>query len=86
VLQFADQGADVVFIDALASKGEMQEFCRAVPGTPKMVKNVVYELDLMKMHKIRQGHIECDSWLRAKDARCLYGGGSLWLIASSVPL
>lgn len=59
----------MVFIDALASKGEMQEFCRAVPGTPKMVKNVVYELDLMKMHKIRQGHIECDSWLRAKDAR-----------------
>ncbi|GAQ83984.1 Putative isocitrate lyase [Klebsormidium nitens] len=33
---FVDQGADVVFIDALASKAEMREFCQALPDIPKM--------------------------------------------------
>ncbi|GBG88532.1 hypothetical protein CBR_g48002 [Chara braunii] len=37
VQAFADEGADVVFIDALASVEEMQTFCRDVcPGVPKM--------------------------------------------------
>lgn len=33
---FADAGADMVFIDALESKEEMIEFCRAAKGTPKL--------------------------------------------------
>jgi 2-methylisocitrate lyase-like PEP mutase family enzyme len=32
---FADAGADVVFIDALESEGEMQALCR-VPGAHKV--------------------------------------------------
>eukprot|EP00244_Chara_vulgaris_P008199 TRINITY_DN3138_c0_g1_i2.p1 TRINITY_DN3138_c0_g1~~TRINITY_DN3138_c0_g1_i2.p1 ORF type:complete len:325 (+),score=56.41 TRINITY_DN3138_c0_g1_i2:352-1326(+) len=37
VQAFAEAGADVVFIDALASVEEMKSFCRDVcPGTPKM--------------------------------------------------
>jgi hypothetical protein len=43
----------MVFIDALASKAEMQEFCRAVPGTPKMVRNIVYKLNLTKSSSLR---------------------------------
>lgn len=34
---FADAGADVLFIDALASKGEMKTFCENCPLVPKMV-------------------------------------------------
>ncbi|XP_039117626.1 2,3-dimethylmalate lyase-like [Dioscorea cayenensis subsp. rotundata] len=34
---FADAGADVLFIDALASVEEMKAFCDAVPHLPKMV-------------------------------------------------
>jgi 2-methylisocitrate lyase-like PEP mutase family enzyme len=34
---FADAGADVVFIDALASKQEMEAFCQVSPLVPKMV-------------------------------------------------
>ncbi|CAI8583506.1 unnamed protein product [Vicia faba] len=33
---FADAGADVVFIDALASKQEMEAFCQVSPLVPKM--------------------------------------------------
>eukprot|EP00250_Pteridium_aquilinum_P034913 c8308_g1_i1 orf=173-1756(+) len=33
---FADAGADVLFVDALSSKEEMQDFCNIAPGTPKM--------------------------------------------------
>ena len=33
---FADAGADVLFIDALASVEEMERFCRIAPGVPKM--------------------------------------------------
>ncbi|XP_023741702.1 uncharacterized protein LOC111889781 [Lactuca sativa] len=33
---FADAGADVLFIDALASKEEMKAFCEISPGVPKM--------------------------------------------------
>ncbi|XP_021895602.1 uncharacterized protein LOC110812954 [Carica papaya] len=33
---FADAGADVLFIDALASKEEMKEFCEISPLVPKM--------------------------------------------------
>lgn len=34
---FADVGADVLFIDALASKEEMKAFCEISPLIPKMV-------------------------------------------------
>ena len=34
---FADAGADVLFIDALASKEEMKAFCEVSPLIPKMV-------------------------------------------------
>ncbi|XP_022137987.1 uncharacterized protein LOC111009259 isoform X3 [Momordica charantia] len=33
---FADAGADVLFIDALASKEEMEAFCKIFPKVPKM--------------------------------------------------
>nr|XP_017219599.1 PREDICTED: 2,3-dimethylmalate lyase isoform X2 [Daucus carota subsp. sativus] len=33
---FSDAGADVLFIDALASKEEMEQFCRISPIVPKM--------------------------------------------------
>uniref|UniRef100_A0A9I9DFK5 Isocitrate lyase n=1 Tax=Cucumis melo TaxID=3656 RepID=A0A9I9DFK5_CUCME len=33
---FADAGADVLFIDALASKDEMEAFCKISPKVPKM--------------------------------------------------
>ncbi|KAD5507846.1 hypothetical protein E3N88_15549 [Mikania micrantha] len=33
---FADAGADVIFIDALASKEEMKAFCEVSPQVPKM--------------------------------------------------
>ncbi|XP_023528361.1 uncharacterized protein LOC111791303 [Cucurbita pepo subsp. pepo] len=33
---FADAGADVLFIDALASKDEMEAFCKISPKIPKM--------------------------------------------------
>ena len=32
---FADAGADVLFIDALASIEEMKAFCAVAPGVPK---------------------------------------------------
>jgi len=35
---FADAGADVLFIDALASREEMKSFCEISPLVPKMVK------------------------------------------------
>jgi 2-methylisocitrate lyase-like PEP mutase family enzyme len=34
---FADAGADVLLIDALASVEEMKKFCAIAPGVPKMV-------------------------------------------------
>jgi 2-methylisocitrate lyase-like PEP mutase family enzyme len=34
---FADAGADVLFIDALASREEMKAFCEVSPLVPKMV-------------------------------------------------
>lgn len=34
---FADAGADVLFIDALASREEMKAFCEISPLLPKMV-------------------------------------------------
>ena len=34
---FADAGADVLFIDALASREEMKAFCEIAPFVPKMV-------------------------------------------------
>lgn len=37
VQAFADAGADVLFIDALASQDEMRAFCKVEPGVPKMV-------------------------------------------------
>ncbi|KAI3420689.1 uncharacterized protein J3R85_012482 [Psidium guajava] len=33
---FADAGADVLFVDALASKEEMKAFCEVAPSVPKM--------------------------------------------------
>lgn len=36
VRAFADAGADVLFIDALASKDEMEAFCKISPKIPKM--------------------------------------------------
>eukprot|EP00249_Psilotum_nudum_P016857 c26022_g1_i1 orf=588-2015(-) len=37
VQAFADAGADVLFIDALINKEEMQTFANVAPGVPKMV-------------------------------------------------
>ena len=36
-MAFADAGADVLFIDALASREEMKSFCDVYPLLPKMV-------------------------------------------------
>lgn len=36
----ADAGADVLFIDALASKEEMKAFCEVCPLVPKMVIHI----------------------------------------------
>ncbi|PWZ09816.1 Protein REDUCED WALL ACETYLATION 3 [Zea mays] len=36
VRAFADAGADVLFINALASREEMKAFCTIAPGVPKM--------------------------------------------------
>lgn len=41
VRAFADAGADVLFIDALASREEMKAFCAIAPGVPKMVRYVM---------------------------------------------
>ncbi|RLM64803.1 uncharacterized protein C2845_PM16G05670 [Panicum miliaceum] len=38
VKAFADAGADVLFIDALASVEEMKAFCAVAPGVPKMAR------------------------------------------------
>lgn len=38
---FADAGADVLFIDALASKEEMKAFCEVAPSVPKMVQLIL---------------------------------------------
>jgi 2-methylisocitrate lyase-like PEP mutase family enzyme len=38
VKAFADVGADVLLIDALASVEEMKAFCAVCPGIPKMVR------------------------------------------------
>jgi len=40
----ADAGADVLFIDALASKEEMKAFCEVSPLVPKMVRHTPYVL------------------------------------------
>lgn len=37
VQKFAELGADVVFVDALASKDELRAFCKVASNTPKMV-------------------------------------------------
>lgn len=37
---FAEAGADVLFIDALASREEMKAFCETSPLVPKMVSSV----------------------------------------------
>lgn len=41
---FADAGADVLFIDALASKEEMKAFCGISPLVPKMVHYICQRL------------------------------------------
>lgn len=41
---FADAGADVLFIDALASKEEMNSFCEVAPSIPKMVGCILLEV------------------------------------------
>jgi 2-methylisocitrate lyase-like PEP mutase family enzyme len=43
---FAEAGADVLFIDALASVEEMRSFCNVAPRVPKMVKSlkILYKL------------------------------------------
>lgn len=33
---FVDEGADIVFVDALQSKEEMQRFCKVAPGVAHM--------------------------------------------------
>lgn len=38
---FADAGADVLFIDALASVEEMKAFCAVAPEVPKMVSCIL---------------------------------------------
>lgn len=43
---FADAGADVLFIDALASKEEMKAFCEISPLVPKMVCCVSHDITL----------------------------------------
>lgn len=46
---FADAGADVLFIDALASKEEMKTFCQISPSIPKMVLcyDVFFSFDII---------------------------------------
>lgn len=39
----ANAGADVLFIDALASKDEMKAFCEVCPLVPKMVIQYLFE-------------------------------------------
>lgn len=39
----ADAGADVLFIDALASKEEMKTFCEVYPLIPKMVCQFIFK-------------------------------------------
>lgn len=39
---FADAGADVLFIDALASKEEMKAFCEISPSVPKLVSKFIF--------------------------------------------
>ena len=43
---FADVGADVLFIDALASKDEMKTFCEISPLVPKMVHSAFFSIVL----------------------------------------
>lgn len=43
---FADAGADVLFIDALASKEEMKEFCEISPLVPKMVLHIFEKISI----------------------------------------
>ncbi|MFS7929779.1 putative 2,3-dimethylmalate lyase [Helianthus anomalus] len=43
---FADAGADVLFIDALASKEEMKAFCEVSPEVPKMVRKFSSPLEI----------------------------------------
>ncbi|KAF8398162.1 hypothetical protein HHK36_017088 [Tetracentron sinense] len=54
---FADAGADVLFIDALASKEEMNAFCEICPLLPKMVHHFFYNL---------LSHIETVVWPGAR--------------------
>lgn len=44
---FAEAGADVLFIDALASKEEMKAFCEISPLVPKMVQYVSLRYNLL---------------------------------------
>jgi 2-methylisocitrate lyase-like PEP mutase family enzyme len=47
---FADAGADVLFIDALASREEMKAFCAISPGVPKMVRlDLLYAVVLFRI-------------------------------------
>lgn len=41
---FADAGADVLFIDALASMEEMKAFCEVAQSIPKMVGCILLEV------------------------------------------
>ena len=46
---FAEAGADVLFIDALASIEEMKAFCEVATSVPKMVSKSVLRYQKKKM-------------------------------------
>ena len=43
---FAEAGADVLLIDALASKEEMKAFCEVATSVPKMVSKSVLQCNI----------------------------------------
>lgn len=53
---FADAGADVLFIDALASKEEMKAFCGVYPLVPKMVCHIFHSTN-QKVRKQQISHV-----------------------------
>jgi len=53
---FADLGADILFLEAPRDEAEMETFCRAMPGLPKMA-NIVEDGDTPELPPDRLGEI-----------------------------
>jgi 2-methylisocitrate lyase-like PEP mutase family enzyme len=73
---FADAGADVVFIDALASREEMKAFCAVSPGVPKMVRSTLWSSTFSELCPIALRELMSSGYsVPLLQANMLEGGG-----------